>query len=287
MKATRYQLKEHPWIASLVILITLVFILLVASIVLFEILELNRENSINQILPATIANLILLLVFIPFLFKLPSGNGKLRLYFDDIGLLQIKPFSRLVALGLSCYLIFLINQAAGSVFYQLYEGGQVNKQFIGALFSFAHEFPPRSNGWLVSLPSILEELVFRGVILTMFLNRYSSAKAIVFSAITFGLIHLLNLAGDKDTVWVLSQVFWSFIIGLFYGYLFFRTGSLLPVIMVHYLGNLFIWTLTNNIQTNATIEIQAIYGIVCFFGLLPTTLSILWIRFFLKRWPID
>jgi membrane protease YdiL (CAAX protease family) len=211
----------------------------------------------------------------------------LRNYFEDIGLLQIRPFFKLVLLGLSCYLIFLINQAAGSTIYQLSEGQPVNKQYIDSLFSFSNEFPPKSNDWLVSLPSILEEFVFRGVILTIFLNKYSSIKAIVFSAIAFGLIHLLNLASDKDTIWVLGQVVWCFIIGLFYGYLFFRTRSLLPLIIVHYFGNLFIWTLTNNIQTNASVETQVIYGIVCTLGLLPSTLSILWIRFFLQKWPIN
>jgi membrane protease YdiL (CAAX protease family) len=255
--------------------------------VVFEILELSQENSFHQLLPATSANLILLLVFIPFVFKLPRGHHYFGDYLEDIGLLKLRPLFRLVLLGLSCYLIFLINQAVASIIYQLSCDEQLNIKFIASLFHFSNEFPPRSNGWLVTLPSILEEFIFRGVILTLFLNKYTSAKAIVFSALAFGIIHLLNLASDKNTIWVLSQVAWSFISGLFYGYLFFKTGSLLPTIIVHYLGNLFIWTVTNNVQTNASPEIQSIYGIVFFFGLFPTILSILWVRFFLKRWPVS
>jgi hypothetical protein len=155
------------------------------------------------------------------------------------------------------------------------------------MFRFSSEFPPKSNGWLVSLPSILEEFVFRGIILVVFLNKYSSIKAVIYSAISFGLIHLLNLASDKEMIWVLGQVIYNSIAGLFYGYLFLRTKSLLPVILIHYLNNLFIGTVTIYIQSNASVEIQSFYGIVFFFGLIPTTLSIIWIRYFLKKWSIQ
>jgi len=287
MKSAKYQLKDHPWIALILIVITLVLTLAATSIVLFEILNLNPEDSINQILPATIANLLLLFVIIPLFYKLPCGNGKLKHYLVDIGLLKLKPFLKLLLIGVTCYLIFLISQAAGTIIFRVSQGNPVNMEFISELFRFSNEFPPKSNGWLIALPSTLEEFVFRGVILTMFLNKYSSNKAIVFSAIPFGIMHLLNLAGDRELIWVLSQVIWSTIIGLFYGYLFVKTRSLLPVVLVHYLGNLFIGTITGYFQSNASAEMQSIYGIIFFFGLVPTTLSIIWIRFFIKKWSIQ
>ena len=286
MKPAKYQLIDHPWTGLIVILITLVFTLAVSSIVLFEILNLNPEDSINQILPATISNLLLLFAIIPLFYKLPRGNGKMKHYLDDIGLLKVKPFLKLILIGVTCYLLFLISQSVGTIIFRLSQGNPVNMEFIGEMFRFSNEFPPKSNGWLISLPSMLEEFVFRGVILTMFLNKYSSTKAIVFSAVSFGVIHLLNLSGDRELIWVLGQVVWSTIIGLFYGYLFVKTRSLLPVALVHYLSNLFIGTITGYFQSKASIEIQSIYGILFFFGLVPTTLSIIWIRFFLKKWSI-
>jgi membrane protease YdiL (CAAX protease family) len=287
MKPARYQLKDHPWIALIIVLLTLVFFLVALSIVMFGIIKLNPDDSINQTLPAAFSNLILLFFVIPLLFKLPRGNGELKHYLDDIGLLKLKPFLKLLLIGLTCYLIFLISQAAGTIIFRLSEGYPISREFIGEMFRFSGEFPPNSNGWLVSLPSILEEFVFRGVILTMFLNKYSSTKAIVFSALSFGFIHLLNLAGDKELIWVLGQVIWASVVGLFYGYLFFRTRSLVPVALVHYLGNLFIGTITGYFQSNASVEMQSIYGIVFFFGIIPTTLSMLWIRSFLRKWPIQ
>jgi membrane protease YdiL (CAAX protease family) len=287
MKTAKYQLKDHPWIALVVVLFSFVFLLNVCSIVLFEILQLNPQDRINQILPATISNLLLLFVIIPLLFKLPCGNGRLEHYLDDIGLLKLKPFLKLMLIGLTCYLIFLISQASGTIIFRVSQGNPVNVEFIREMFRFSSEFPPKSNGWLVSLPSILEEFVFRGIILVVFLNKYSSIKAVIYSAISFGLIHLLNLASDKEMIWVLGQVIYNSIAGLFYGYLFLRTKSLLPVILIHYLNNLFIGTITIYIQSNASAEIQSFYGIVFFFGLIPTTLSIIWIRYFLKKWSIQ
>jgi membrane protease YdiL (CAAX protease family) len=286
MKAAKFQLKEHPWIALILVLITFVFVLNITSIILFEVLRLNTEDSIIQTLPAAITNFILLFIIIPFLYKLPRGNNKIMLYLNDIGLLRIQPFFKLLLLGLSCYLVFLFFQVAGSIIYHLSQGETVNAQFIQSLFKFSNEFPPNSNGWLVSLPSILEEFVFRGVILTLFLTKYTPTRAIIYSAIGFGVIHLLNLASDKEVVWVMGQVVWCFISGLFYGYLFLKTKSLLPVMVVHYLFNLFIWTLTNNIQIDATAQVQAFYGVLFFFGVFPSALAIIWTRFFIKRWPI-
>jgi membrane protease YdiL (CAAX protease family) len=286
MKPSKYRLKDHPWTALIVVMITLVVLLIAASIVLFEILKLNPEARINQALPATLANLTLIFLVVPFLYRLPKGKVPLNRYIRDIGLSRLQPFSSLFLLGLSCYLIFFLSQAFGTILFRLSEGGSVDNQFIGSMFRLSNEFPPRSNGWLYALPSILEEFVFRGIVLTTFLNKYSSKKAIAFSALGFGLIHLLNLASDRDPLWVFGQVGWGFIMGLFYGYLFVRTGSLLPVVLVHYLTNLFIGTVTGYVNAEATVEFQVLYNIVFFLGVIPVALSILWIRHFLKKWPI-
>jgi membrane protease YdiL (CAAX protease family) len=287
MKTIKYKLKDHPWMALVVVLFSFVFLLDACSIILFEILQLNPQDRINQILPSTISNLLLIVIITPLLFKLPCGSSNLKRYFDDIGLLRITPFFKLIAIGVSCYLIFLLNQALGTVIYGLSQDESINLHFLGEIFKFSNEFPPKSNGWLISLPSILEEFIFRGIILVVFLNKYSSIKAILYSAISFGFIHLLNLANDKEMIWVLGQVIYNAIAGLFYGYLFLRTKSLLPVVLIHYLNNLFIGTVTGYIQSNASAEIQSIYGIVFFFGLIPTTVSIFWIKYFFKKWPIQ
>lgn len=75
---------------------------------------------------------------------------------------------------------------------------------------------------------ILEEVLFRGLILDGFLNRYKPGKAIFWSAFLFGLFHL--------NPW---QFIPAFLIGLLLGYIYFKTRSLFPVILIHLVNNSF------------------------------------------------
>jgi hypothetical protein len=54
--------------------------------------------------------------------------------------------------------------------------------------------------------------------------------------------------------------------------------------IVHYLGNVFISSLTGYMQARASIEIQTLYGVIFSLGVVPTILMILWTRFFTSRW---
>jgi hypothetical protein len=56
--------------------------------------------------------------------------------------------------------------------------------------------------------------------------------------------------------------------------------------VVHYLGNLFVGSLTAYLQTNASMTTQVLYGISFTFGVLPTALMSLWVIAFTTLWPI-
>jgi len=83
--------------------------------------------------------------------------------------------------------------------------------------------------FLVIVIPFLEELFFRGLILGGFLTRYTVNKAIIASSIIFAFFYIPN------------QVFSGFFIGIFYGWLFANTRSLLPGIFAHSLFNLGGW----------------------------------------------
>lgn len=74
---------------------------------------------------------------------------------------------------------------------------------------------------------ILEEVLFRGIILDGLLKKYSPVKSILISSLLFGLVHLNP---------------WQFVAGLimgsFMGWIYFKTHSLLPCIIVHATANL-------------------------------------------------
>lgn len=77
------------------------------------------------------------------------------------------------------------------------------------------------------LPALMEEFVFRGVILGL-LRKYGDGFAIVVSAAIFGLVHA-NII----------QSSFAFIVGLILGYIVVKTNSLLPTIIIHFINNFF------------------------------------------------
>jgi hypothetical protein len=84
-------------------------------------------------------------------------------------------------------------------------------------------------GWpaLVLGAPLSEEPIFRGLILAGFLQRYGTRKALLYSALLFGLVHLNP---------------WQFpvglLLGLFLGWITLRTGSIWPAVFGHVLNNL-------------------------------------------------
>jgi membrane protease YdiL (CAAX protease family) len=284
MEKRKFRLCEHPWLSLLAVaLATVLSIILSNKLVLL--IGLSLDSPTGQFANGISYQILTVFLFVPFVLRLPKGKRSFKQYLDDIGLSRLQPFLRLVLLGLSCYVILALAQISASFVYRLFEGLPINGSFARQVFDLSGDLPPRSLSLLISFPSIFEEAVFRGIVLTVFLGKYSERKSIIFSSLGFGLMHLLNLLNGADLVWVMGQVVWAFIIGLFYGYVFVRTRSLLPPMIVHYLGNVFISSLTGYMQARATIEIQVLYGVIFSLGVVPVTLMILWTRFFTSRWP--
>ena len=109
--------------------------------------------------------------------------------------------------------------------------------FIGAIF----------------LSPILEEIIFRGIILKGFLTNYSPKKAIFFSAIIFGLVH-----GEP------SQIINAIVIGLFFGWIYYKTKSLGITIILHFIANSSVFILSliyykySDFNTITTVSIYSI-----------------------------
>ncbi len=83
---------------------------------------------------------------------------------------------------------------------------------------------------------ISEELSVRSVLLPLLSNyfgndRTAQIKAIVISALLFGLLHLIKF--DKGIYGELSQVFFATFIGLMFGALLIVTKRIYPLIIIH------------------------------------------------------
>lgn len=99
---------------------------------------------------------------------------------------------------------------------------------VDLLFLFA----PISTGFV-------EELVCRGFVLTVMLDKYGSTKrgvykAVLLSSVLFGLLHFMNLlTGRGSFVQVGSQVLYAIFFGVFFSAIFIRCKSLWPAIVAH------------------------------------------------------
>ena len=281
----KFHLYEHPWLSLLAMILTSIFSILLSGIVIFGILKLPDYSPTGQFAQAMSFHILTGFILAPFVLRLPKGKRTYRQYLDDIGFTRVQPFFKLVLLALSCYLILALSQAAASFVYRFFEGLPITWSFARwQVFDLSGDLNPDYPSLLISFPSIFEEVGSRGIVLTVFLSRYSERKSIIFSSFGFGLLHLLNLLNGANVVWTLGQVVWAFIIGLFYGYAFVKTRSLLPSMIVHYLGNVFIGSLTGYMQASASVETQVLYGVTLSLGIIPVTLMILWTKFFTSKW---
>ncbi len=93
---------------------------------------------------------------------------------------------------------------------------------------------------------ILEEILFRGILLDRFLRYMSPGSAIFWSSLFFGGVHMIP-----------AQVVSAFLAGLFIGWLYWRTRSLWACMLVHSVNNLLsygMFVYYGDITTNEIID---------------------------------
>ena len=81
--------------------------------------------------------------------------------------------------------------------------------------------------YTIIIAPLIEEFIYRGIILGV-LSKYSKWGAVVISALAFGLMH-----GN------IEQAVSAFAMGLIYGAIAVKNGSIIPTIIIHSLNNLF------------------------------------------------
>ncbi|MBK5284647.1 MAG: CPBP family intramembrane metalloprotease [Bacteroidia bacterium] len=79
----------------------------------------------------------------------------------------------------------------------------------------------------VFVAPVIEEILYRGIILEGMLNNYTPAKSIIWSAVFFGAAHLNPWQGIS-----------ALLTGLLIGWVYWKTNSLIPCIILHCSNNL-------------------------------------------------
>ncbi|MGY5856116.1 MAG: type II CAAX endopeptidase family protein [Candidatus Thorarchaeota archaeon] len=246
--------------------------------------------STNPILSTMIGfflGIVVFIVFIPKILRMPRGKTTLHSYLNDIGVDRIRSLSRTLLIFLPCLISILVSQMVASLVYNHFFLGWVIDDFTERLFDFTRI--RTCIGWspITAVGSIFEEVVLRGVVLTMLLQVYSERKAIAGSAVAFGYVHILNLLNGftyTNLVFVVGQIIWATIIGLLYGYMFLKTGNLYANMFLHWSANGF--SNCFMLLPYITPEIHALLNIVFNIGLMSTAISISWIALVNKYWPL-
>lgn len=99
----------------------------------------------------------------------------------------------------------------------------------------------RDDQWtilLFAVPIIWEELAFRGAILANVEDGASPRRALVVSTVLFGLFHVTNLWVWDDPESVFFGMVAATTLGVGWGYLVIRSGSVLTGFVLHYSVNL-------------------------------------------------
>ena len=138
------------------------------------------------------------------------------------------------------------------------------------LFRNIHDQPYAFFFMAVMAAPLLEEILFRGIILDGFLKNYKPWHAIIASALVFALIH-----GN------LTQGIGAFALGILFGWIYWNTNSIIPCILLHLINNLiaFVGNLAStekdiNQSLREAISNDIVYGLLYVFSILTAAGSV-------------
>ena len=230
---------------------------------------------------------LLWFIIVPKGMKLPEISKSFKDYVKKIHLSTTKPLLRNILLGIVSFVIFSVVVLIGAislgdyVFDPSILFGPPNPYGLGLA----------GLGWFLFIymliPGIWEETAYRGVVLPMLSKKYQVRTSLIISSVMFGFAHSFNLISYSlmgiDLITALTitsfQVIYATLLGYALGYMYIKTKSLLPSMILHYLidsvGQLFLTTYISNIF------LAGIF-LTCFLGLFPAILITLFVKFVVK-----
>ena len=213
-------------------------------------------------------------IIVPLGLKLPNGKQTFRQHSFSIGLTRVKPLWKNLIIGIGSFIILGFSAL-----------------LIGEIFGnyiFIPEILIADYNWMILfvfmlIPGIWEEIAFRGVILNLQVRKYSKTTVILLNGILFGLFHFINILFGQSFGQTLIQVISGSCIGISFAYMYIKTNSLLPSIILHYLidavGSIF---QTFVFPNSVNLVLFKILG----FGVFPMILIVFFV-FLLTRDKVD
>lgn len=85
----------------------------------------------------------------------------------------------------------------------------------------------------MALVGFVEEMIFRGFLFRALLKKDGPKAAVIVSAVTFGIGHIVNLLAGMATVENLLMIVFAIAWGFVFTMVYYKSGSLLPCILGH------------------------------------------------------
>jgi len=180
-------------------------------------------------------NIYLSLIVLQLLIFVIPGVFYCRI--KDVGYsfkLWMRPFSPTKLGFIICATVALIAFSALVRFVQIYTGGVFDNDFIIHSEYILQESSGFSNSLYVSIvfalvPALVEEFVFRGIILTEYReNKYGAFSAVAVSSLTFAMLHF---SLDMFVICLAGGIVFAFVV--------YVTRSVFASMIVHFLYNMY------------------------------------------------
>lgn len=111
---------------------------------------------------------------------------------------------------------------------------------VGIIFGFAPQYGSVTlviHTVFMLFVGFLEEIIFRGFLFRGMAKK-NMTSAIIVSAVTFGIGHIVNLLNGYDLAGNIMQTVYAAAVGFLLVFIFIRTGSLISCIAFHSLNNI-------------------------------------------------
>ncbi|WP_051652421.1 CPBP family intramembrane glutamic endopeptidase [Clostridium algidicarnis] len=212
--------KPMDFISSVLLCILQFILMVILNIVSSSIIGLFIGEQWTYLFSKIITNIIVIILLLKIYFK-PNSDDKRSV---DVN------YTR--SITLSCLLMILLLTISFRLITLVSFNPVMN--YLASKSKMLHyikEIASQTNPYLLVLEialigPIIEEILFRGIILNGLLKKYSPAKAILFSSLLFSLIH-----GN------LPQMFNALFFGILLGLIYIKTKSLYAVIFTHIIAN--------------------------------------------------